>query len=77
MEGLYSNVGQLPNVAAHRTVNQSLNFVGPTGTHTQNIVLLEQNKNQIQIYEGGIWRPTTLLLKWVYVEGMVWDYKNI
>ena len=33
----YSNVGQLPNVAAHRTVNHSLNFVGPTGTHTQNI----------------------------------------
>ena len=33
----YSNVGQLPNVAAHRTVNHSLNFVGPTGIHTQNI----------------------------------------
>ena len=33
----YSNVGQLPNVAAHRTVNRSLNFVGPTWIHTQNI----------------------------------------
>ena len=31
----YSNVGQLPNVAAHRTVNHSLNFVGPTGIHTK------------------------------------------
>ena len=33
----YSNVGQLLNVAAHRTVNHSLNFVGPTRTYTQNI----------------------------------------
>ena len=34
----YSRVQQLPSVAQHGTVNQSLNFVDPTkGVHTQNI----------------------------------------
>ena len=33
----YSQVGNLPNVAAHRTVNYSVQFVTPSGMHTQNV----------------------------------------
>ncbi len=33
----YSRVAALPNVAAHATVNHSVTFVAPSGTHTQNI----------------------------------------
>ena len=33
----YRQVAALPNVAAHNTVNHSIEFVTPTGIHTQNI----------------------------------------
>ena len=33
----YSNVSSLSHVASHSTVNHSVEFVAPTGTHTQNI----------------------------------------
>ena len=33
----YRNVPNITNVASHQTVNHSVNFVDPTGTHTQNI----------------------------------------
>ncbi len=33
----YRRVAALPNVAAHRTVNHSIQFVTPAGVHTQNI----------------------------------------
>ena len=33
----YNRVRQLPGVAAHNTVNHSVEFVTPTGVHTQNI----------------------------------------
>ena len=32
----YRRVASLPNVASHSTVNHSLHFVDPTGTHTEN-----------------------------------------
>ena len=35
----YGNVETLPGVAAHRTVNHSLEFVAADGTHTQHIEL--------------------------------------
>ena len=34
---VYGNVGTLPGVAAHRTVNHSLEFVAADGTHTQHV----------------------------------------
>ena len=33
----YSQVSTLPNVQQHETVNHSMEFVSPTGIHTQNI----------------------------------------
>ena len=33
----YNQVGNLPNVSAHGTVNHSMEFVSPSGVHTQNI----------------------------------------
>ena len=33
----YNQVGTLPNVSAHRTVNHSVEFVSPSGVHTQNV----------------------------------------
>ena len=33
----YRNISHLPNVASHSTVNHSVEFVAPSGTHTQNI----------------------------------------
>ena len=33
----YNSVNTLPGIAAHRTVNHSLEFVTANGTHTQNI----------------------------------------
>ena len=33
----YRNISHLPNVASHSTVNPSVEFVDPSGTHTQNI----------------------------------------
>ena len=33
----YNQVGNLPNVAAHATVNHSVQFGTPSGVHTQNI----------------------------------------
>ena len=33
----YSQVASLPNIAAHNTVNHSIQFVTPAGVHTQNI----------------------------------------
>ncbi len=33
----YRNVASLPNVSSHSTVNHSVTFVAPTGTHTQNV----------------------------------------
>ena len=33
----YGNVGTLPGVAAHSTVNHSLEFVAADGTHTQHV----------------------------------------
>lgn len=33
----YRNVASLPNVASHSTVNHSVTFVAPSGTHTQNV----------------------------------------
>ena len=33
----YNQVGTLPNVSAHRTVNHSVEFVSPSGVHTQNM----------------------------------------
>ena len=33
----YNQVGTLPNVSAHRTVNYSVEFVSPSGVHTQNV----------------------------------------
>ena len=34
----YNQVGNLPNVFAHGTVNHSMEFVSPSGVHTQNII---------------------------------------
>ena len=33
----YNQVGNLPNVSAHGTVNHSMEFVSPSGVHTQDI----------------------------------------
>ena len=33
----YNQVGNLPNVSAHGTVNHSMEFVSPSGVHTQTI----------------------------------------
>ena len=33
----YNQVGTLPNVSAHRTINHSVEFVSPSGVHTQNV----------------------------------------
>ena len=33
----YNQVGTLPNVSAHRTVNHSVEFVSQSGVHTQNV----------------------------------------
>ena len=33
----YRQVASLPNVASHETVNHSVEFVSPTGVHTENI----------------------------------------
>ena len=33
----YNNVATLPNVVNHDTVNHSVEFVAPSGVHTQNI----------------------------------------
>ena len=34
---VYNNVATLPNVVNHDTVNHSVEFVAPSGVHTQNI----------------------------------------
>ena len=47
MWAAYNNVQHLPPVAQHQTVNHSIEFVhSTTGVHSQNIVILEQSKNQ-------------------------------
>ena len=33
----YSQVSRLPNVSQHETVNHSVEFISPTGIHTQNV----------------------------------------
>jgi transposase-like protein len=42
----YRQVDQLPNVARHQTVNHTIEFVSPTGVHTQNI---ESYWNRVKI----------------------------
>ena len=68
----YNQVGNLPNVPAHGTVNHSMEFVSPSGIHTQNIVLLEPDKNEAQMDEGVCCERSTQLLGWVHVAGKIW-----
>ena len=47
----YNQVGNLPNVSAHGKVNHSMEYVSPSGVHTQNI--------------GSYWNHTKMKLKWM------------
>ena len=47
----YNQVGNLPSVSAHGTVNHSMEFVSPSGVHTQNI--------------ESYWNHTKMKLKWM------------
>ena len=47
----YNQVGNLPNVSAHGTDNHSMEFVSPSGVHTQNI--------------ESYWNHTKMKLKWM------------
>ena len=42
----YRNLSSLSHVASHSTVNHSVEFVAPSGTHTQNIESYWKDKNK-------------------------------
>ena len=62
--------GHLPNVSAHGTVNHSMEFVSPSGVHTQNIESY-WNRTKMKLKRITGCAASTLLLGLVHVAGKI------
>ena len=60
----YHNIGTLPNVSTHQTVNHSLHFKDPvTAVHSEDIELLEPGKDETEENEGLSPPPAAIVFR--------------